>query len=151
VSRVTFTLAVPWLPPAFVAKAVSVLIPSVRGTVAVKVPPVGTVLMPLMVTVSAELSTVPLTVTGVRLVKLKFAGDVIVTTGAGTSVTFTLVEAELPAASIAVAEMVSAPTLRVVAHVNVAPLTWAAAPLQATLATPESASLAVPDTVVCEV
>jgi len=67
--------------------------------------------MPLIVTVSAGLSTVPRTVMGVTFVKLKSAGEVMLTTGAGTSVTLVLADAELPAASVAVTEIVPTPVL----------------------------------------
>ena len=68
------------------------------------------------------------------------------TTGAGTSVTLVLADAELPAASVAVTEMVSAPVVSDALQVNPEPVSCAAAPLQETLATPDAVSLAVPDT-----
>jgi hypothetical protein len=86
---------------------------------------------------------------GVTFVKLKSAGEVMLTTGAGTSVTLVLADAELPAASVAVTEIVPTPVLSEVLQVNPEPLSCAAAPLHETLATPEAVSLAVPETGVC--
>jgi hypothetical protein len=102
--------------------------------------------MPLIVTVSAGLSTVPRTVTGVTFVKLKSAGEVMLTTGAGTSVTLLVADAELPATSVAVMEIVSAPVVSAVLQVNPEPPSCEAAPLHETLATPEAVSVAVPET-----
>src|SRR5258706_10556317 len=55
--------------------------------------------------------------------------------------------AELPALSAAVTVMGLSPGTRVTRQLNVPPLSVAAAPLQVTVATPESASLTVPLTV----
>ena len=73
----------------------------------------------------------------------------ILTTGAGTSVTLVLAELVLPAASVAVTEMVSAPVLSVSLQLKLEPLSCASEPLQETLAIPEPVSVADPETGVC--
>ncbi len=147
-SRVTSTLALPSFPPAFRATAVSVLLPSVKGTWTVKLPELAGAATPLTVTVAFGSLTVPRTVVGLIFVKLKFPGEVIVTIGAGTCVTLTVPELELPATSVASAVMEL--ELSVTLQLKFDPLTTPAIPLQVTFAMPDKLSPALPDTVTAE-
>ncbi len=103
-------------------------------------------LTPLTTTLSEELSTVPLTVMGLLLNKVKVAGEVIVTTGVAMTAAVTLVVAEptLPARSVACTEIEFVPGVKATLQVKEEPVTVAAIPLQVTVAMPERASLAVP-------
>src|SRR5262245_52881352 len=143
VSSVTVTLPEPAFPPAFFATAVNVLLPSTRGTSVVKVPPESGVAIPLTVTVAFGSLTVPRTVTGLVFVKLKFAGDVRVTRGAGIKVRATVADPTLPAVSAASTAMEDPELAIVTSQLKLLPLRAPVVPLQETLDTPDRESLTV--------
>src|SRR5215472_15189520 len=74
------------------------------------------------------------------------ANEVIVGAAAFAKVTLSLAEEVFPALSVAVAVIVLAPEVTVTEQLKELPWTVAAAPLQATDATPDRASETVPDT-----
>jgi hypothetical protein len=84
VSRKTSTLAVPSAPVVFFARAVILLVPSMRGTDAVKVVPENVAATPFTVTlwIFVAESSVPVTVWGVVRKRSPALGDVIATVGA---------------------------------------------------------------------
>src|SRR5437899_2659219 len=82
VSSVAWILAVLAAPWAFVATAVIVLFPSINGTETEKPPDPEGAAIPLTVTAALGSSTVPVTLVGLMLRKLKLGGEVIVIVGA---------------------------------------------------------------------
>lgn len=82
VSSVTVMLAVAAAPPLDVALAVRMLGPSARGIDALKLPFATEAGIEFMTTVAVGSLTVPVTVVGLRLRKLRSAGAVMVTVGA---------------------------------------------------------------------
>lgn len=83
VSRVIWTVAVLEIPVLFVATALRTFKPSTKGTELENEPPLCGTEMPLITMVDDGSLTAPVTVTGDKLVTVRFAGDVIVTCGAG--------------------------------------------------------------------
>ena len=83
VSSVTCAVVVPVTPFAFVAMALKTFRPSTSGTGIEKIPALCGARIPLIFRLAPGSLIVPLTVTGVRFVTLRFEGDVIVTSGAG--------------------------------------------------------------------
>src|SRR5260370_20890538 len=94
-------VAVLTIPLVLVATTVRTLSPSTKGTGIEKLPELWGAGIPFTVRVAAGSLTVPLTVTGVRFVTLRFVGEVIVTCGAGAYVKLRVEEVEFPATSVA--------------------------------------------------
>ena len=81
VTRSTWMLSVATLPAASRATAVMVLVPSTRGTSATNVPGPKVAGIPLTSTATTDSLTVPVTLIGLVLNRLKLAGDVMLTWG----------------------------------------------------------------------
>src|SRR5215472_1381542 len=147
VSREIEIVAVPGVPPALCATTVMVLPPSFNGTGTEKVPELSGAGIPFTVTTALGSLTVPVTVTGLVLVKLRLIGEVMVMVGVAEKLTVRLEVVVFPATSVTTTLMVLGPALSGTPQVRAAPLTWAGNPLQVTPATPESASVTVPSMV----
>src|SRR5205085_2352442 len=100
--------------------------------------------IPLMVRVAAGSLTVPVTVTGLRLVTLRFAGEVIETLGAGAYVSESGELLVFPATSVACTEMEFAPWVSSTEQVKFGPEMAAGEPLQVTVDTPDKLSPSLP-------
>src|SRR5262245_40083297 len=100
--------------------------------------------MELTVTVAEGSFTVPVTVVGLRLRKLRFVGDVSLTVGTGAYVRLRVLLVEFPARSVAATVVEFAPAVKATAQLKLPPLIVAGEPLQVTRASPDRASEACP-------
>src|SRR5262245_9505426 len=92
---------------------------------------------------------VPVIVVGLRLRKLRFAGDVNLTFGIGAKTTLSVDVVELPATSVARTLTGLVPGVSVTLQLKLLPVSDAGTPLHETEASPESESDAVPFKVIC--
>src|ERR1700680_1400601 len=125
--------------PIALATAVIVLLPSINGTDTENAPALEGVAMPFTVIVAFGSLTVPFTVMGLVLMKLRLTGSAMAIFGGNNTVSFDVLL--FPAASTATTPIEFAPGVRDTTQLTVAPVTVAGLPLQATLATPDNVSV----------